>query len=102
MGRYESAIDGQGSIFATKLGVASKAQDLTQDFFLHLLEHETLVRADPLKGRFRSFLLGSLQNYLSTEADRARLPETRWKGGVCLSGLCKTLRTATGWNRSMR
>jgi RNA polymerase sigma factor (sigma-70 family) len=49
-----------------------EAQDLTQGFFLHLLEHKTLGRADPLKGKFRSFLLGSLQNYLSTEADRAR------------------------------
>jgi len=49
-----------------------EAQDLTQGFFLHLLEHKTLGRADPLKGKFRSFLLGSLQNYLSTEWDRAR------------------------------
>jgi len=49
-----------------------EAQDLTQGFFLHLLEHKTLGRADPLKGKFRSFLLGSLQNYLSKEADRAR------------------------------
>jgi DNA-directed RNA polymerase specialized sigma24 family protein len=51
---------------------AEEAQDLTQGFFLHLLEHQTLARADPLKGKFRSYLLGSLQNYLSTEADRAR------------------------------
>ena len=49
-----------------------EAQDLNQGFFLHLLEHKTFARADPLKGRFRSFLLGSLQNYLSTEAERAR------------------------------
>jgi RNA polymerase sigma factor (sigma-70 family) len=49
-----------------------EAQDLTQGFFLHLLEHKTLGRADPLKGKFRSFLLGSLQNYISTEAERAR------------------------------
>ena len=49
-----------------------EAQDLTQGFFLHLLEHKTLGRADPLKGKFRSFLLGSLQNYLSSEAERAR------------------------------
>jgi RNA polymerase sigma-70 factor (ECF subfamily) len=49
-----------------------EAQDLTQGFFLHLLEHKTLGRADPLKGKFRSFLLGSLQNYLSNEAERAR------------------------------
>ena len=49
-----------------------ESQDLTQGFFLHLLEHKTLGRADSLKGKFRSFLLGSLQNYLSTEAERAR------------------------------
>ena len=49
-----------------------EAQDLTQGFFLHLLERKTLGRADRLKGKFRSFLLGSLQNFLSTEADRAR------------------------------
>ena len=34
------------------------AQDLTQGFFVHVIEHETLTRADPLKGKFRSFLLG--------------------------------------------
>jgi RNA polymerase sigma factor (sigma-70 family) len=59
--------------YVRRRGHASEeARDLTQGFFLHLLEHKTLARADPLKGRFRSFLLGSLQNYLSTEADRAR------------------------------
>ena len=49
-----------------------EAQDLTQGFFQHLLEHKTLARVDRLKGKFRSFLLGSLQNYLSKEADRVR------------------------------
>jgi RNA polymerase sigma factor (sigma-70 family) len=49
-----------------------EAQDLTQGFFLHLLEHKTLGRADPEQGKFRSFLLGSLQNFLSTEGARAR------------------------------
>ena len=34
------------------------AQDLTQSFFLHLLEHEALTHVDRLKGKFRSFLLG--------------------------------------------
>ena len=28
-----------------------EAQDLTQGFFLHSLEHKTLARADPLKGK---------------------------------------------------
>jgi RNA polymerase sigma factor (sigma-70 family) len=48
------------------------AQDLTQGFFLHLLEHRALTQVDRLKGKFRSFLLASLQNYLSNEAQRAR------------------------------
>jgi RNA polymerase sigma factor (sigma-70 family) len=48
------------------------AQDLTQGFFLHLLDHKTLSQVSPVKGKFRSFLVASLQNYLSDEADRAR------------------------------
>ena len=48
------------------------AQDLTQGFFLHLLDHKALAQVDPLKGKFRSFLLASIQNYLSKEIDRAR------------------------------
>ena len=41
------------------------AEDLTQAFFLHLLEHGTLMRADPDLGRFRSFLLGALRWFLA-------------------------------------
>jgi RNA polymerase sigma factor (sigma-70 family) len=37
------------------------AQDITQSFFEHLLENETLRRASRDKGRFRSFLLGALK-----------------------------------------
>lgn len=48
------------------------AEDLVQGFFVHLIEHKTLSRVDRSKGKFRSFLLASLQNYLSDEADRAR------------------------------
>jgi RNA polymerase sigma factor (sigma-70 family) len=48
------------------------AEDLVQGFFLHLVEHKTLSRVDRSKGKFRSFLLASLQNYLSNEADRVR------------------------------
>ena len=48
------------------------AEDLVQGFFLHLVEHKTLSRVDRSKGKFRSFLLASLQNFLSDEADRAR------------------------------
>jgi RNA polymerase sigma factor (sigma-70 family) len=48
------------------------AEDLVQGFFLRLVEHKTLRRVDRSKGKFRSFLLASLQKYLSDEADRAR------------------------------
>jgi RNA polymerase sigma factor (sigma-70 family) len=48
------------------------SEDLVQGLFLHLVEHRTLSRVDRSKGKFRSFLLASLQNYLSDEADRAR------------------------------
>jgi RNA polymerase sigma factor (sigma-70 family) len=39
------------------------AEDLTQAFFTALLEKDVLSRADPSKGRFRSFLLKCLQNF---------------------------------------
>lgn len=48
----------------------SSAQDLTQGFFQHLLERKSLRHVDSRKGKFRSFLLGSLQKYLATEHRR--------------------------------
>jgi RNA polymerase sigma-70 factor (ECF subfamily) len=41
-----------------------EAQDLTQDFFVQILEGNLLSSADPLRGRFRSLLLKSLKNFL--------------------------------------
>jgi RNA polymerase sigma-70 factor (ECF subfamily) len=59
--------------FLRHRGYASPdAQDLAQAFFVHLLEQNTLSRADREKGRLRTFLLGSLQNFLINEHDRAR------------------------------
>ncbi|MCX5684513.1 MAG: sigma-70 family RNA polymerase sigma factor [Planctomycetota bacterium] len=51
---------------------AEEAQDLTQAFFAKLLEKGSLKVADPDRGRFRSFLLASLNHFLSNEWDRAR------------------------------
>ena len=51
---------------------STDAQDLTQGFFAHLLEHDTLTRASREKGKLRTFLLGSFQNYLANEYDHAR------------------------------
>ena len=51
---------------------AENAQDLTQEFFLHILSGTFLMRANPERGRFRSFLLGALKNHLSDTRDRQR------------------------------
>ena len=60
-------------IFARRRGHSpDDAQDLTQGFFLHLLQRRALASVDRLKGKFRSFLLASFQNYISDAADRAR------------------------------
>jgi len=59
--------------FVRHRGHASpEAQDLVQGFFAHVLEQNTLSRADREKGKLRTFLLGSFQNYLFNEYDRAR------------------------------
>lgn len=49
-----------------------EARDLTQGFFTHLLEENLLRKADPGKGRFRSFLLGSLRLFVSNEEAKER------------------------------
>jgi RNA polymerase sigma factor (sigma-70 family) len=54
------------------------AEDLTQEFFAWLLERKWLGKADPQRGRFRSFLLTSISNFLSNEWDKAR---TQKRGG---------------------
>lgn len=48
------------------------AQDLTQAFFCDFLAREDLSRAEPERGRFRSYLLASLRNFVRNEAAAAR------------------------------
>ncbi len=48
------------------------SQDLTQSFFAYLIEHKIYARVDRQKGRFRSFLLASLKNFLADASDRER------------------------------
>jgi RNA polymerase sigma factor (sigma-70 family) len=48
------------------------AQDLTQSFFAYLIERKIYARVDRQKGRFRSFLLASLKNFLADAFDRDR------------------------------
>ncbi len=47
------------------------AQDLTQGFFAQLLERNLVAKADPERGRFRSFLLASLKRFLAHEWEKA-------------------------------
>lgn len=55
------------------------ARELTQDFFCHLLKKERIKLADQKRGRFRSFLLKSLQHFLISDWDRrcAKKRDTR-------------------------
>src|SRR5438445_3329676 len=46
------------------------AQDLTQDFFVTILKNNWLQHADRNRGRFRSLLLRSLQNFLINAAEK--------------------------------
>ena len=54
------------------------AQDLTQEFFTRLLKRNYPAQADRAKGKFRSFLLLTLNHFLADEFDRAA---TRKRGG---------------------
>lgn len=54
------------------------AQDLVQGFFCHLLRRGILQVAEPGRGRFRSFLLGSLKHFVSDEAKKR---EAQKRGG---------------------
>ncbi len=54
------------------------AQDLVQGFFAFLLEKNHIDKADSKRGRFRTFLLTSLQGYLSNEW---RKQKTQKRGG---------------------
>jgi RNA polymerase sigma factor (sigma-70 family) len=74
---------------------SEQAQDLTQDFFVRVLEGRYLDRADPEKGRFRSFLLTSLKFFVADEEDRLR---ARKRGG----GMVVAIECSSGEERYQR
>lgn len=51
-------------------GDADRAQDLAHGFFEDLLGRESIGAADPRKGRFRTYLLGSVKHYLGRQRER--------------------------------
>jgi RNA polymerase sigma factor (sigma-70 family) len=58
--------------FVQRKGIASEeAEDVTQAFFVDLLEHKSLTAVRKEKGRFRSYLLGALKYFLADERRRA-------------------------------
>jgi RNA polymerase sigma-70 factor (ECF subfamily) len=57
----------------------SEAEDLTQEFFLRLIETQAWKRAEQTRGRFRSFLLGALSNMLD-HVWRAKTAQKRGGG----------------------
>lgn len=48
------------------------AKDLVQGFCLHLQEKHAIAKADRQRGKFRTFLLSALQNFLGHEWERAQ------------------------------
>jgi len=58
-----------------------QAEDLTQGFFEFAIEHRLLQRAQQDRGRFRSFILTSLNNFLHNHHDRATAAK---RGGRCV------------------
>jgi RNA polymerase sigma-70 factor (ECF subfamily) len=54
-----------------------EAEDLTQGFFEHLFERQTLKKAAEGKGKFRTFLLSVLEKFMANKSDRNRA----WKRG---------------------
>jgi RNA polymerase sigma-70 factor (ECF subfamily) len=60
--------------------LAAAAEDLVQGFLTRLLEKDDLSRVDRSKGRFRSFLLAAMKNFMANE--RARDRALKRGGGV--------------------
>src|SRR5213078_3434292 len=65
-----------------------QAEDLTQEFFFRFVERHSLGSVQPAAGKFRSFLLACLKNFLSNERERAHAQ--RRGGGQSLVPLSGT------------
>jgi RNA polymerase sigma factor (sigma-70 family) len=59
--------------FARRSGLShADAADVTQSFFGRLIQKEGLQKVDRTKGRFRSFLLAGLKNFMLNERDKQK------------------------------
>ncbi|TET38497.1 MAG: hypothetical protein E3J72_03140 [Planctomycetota bacterium] len=59
-----------------------EAKDLTQAFFAKMLEVDIVGRADPAKGRFRSYLLTSVTRFLSSREGQQAAGKTDFPKGT--------------------
>ena len=60
----------RAAVEGTLATLAADAEDLTQSFFAHFLRTKAYSRTDRLHGKFRSFLLASVKNFLADNWDR--------------------------------
>jgi RNA polymerase sigma-70 factor (ECF subfamily) len=68
-------------VYLRRRGVEeSEIEDVAQDFFLHFFDR-ALNRADPSRGRFRSFLLGALDRHF---LQLRRHDRAQKRGGQCV------------------
>jgi DNA-directed RNA polymerase specialized sigma24 family protein len=66
-------------VFIRRQGAGpQEAEDMTQEFFYRFLERNALAHVRPVAGKFRSFLLACLKNFLANERERT---EAQRRGG---------------------
>lgn len=80
----------------------AEAEDITQGFFYRLIEKNALGNLQREGGRFRSYLLGGLANFMANEWDRART-QKRGSGQAAIpldaeegEAIFQSLKDATG------
>jgi len=59
--------------------IEHRVEDMAHEFLLQLMQHSTLRRADPERGRFRSYVAGALSRFL---CDDARQNQAQKRGGA--------------------
>ena len=64
-----------------------EAEDCTQEFLARLLAGDGVARARPERGRFRTFLLTALRNFLTDEWRRAQAEELTGRSRPDLAGV---------------
>jgi RNA polymerase sigma-70 factor (ECF subfamily) len=82
-------------IFTRRRGhTLEDAQDLTQEFFSDFLQKGAFSLADPARGRFRTFLLTSLQHFLTDDWRRAHRAK---RGGGAFDLPLDTVHAEEAW-----